>query len=341
MLFFSHFLTFFRSKMDNMSFSQHGKVEDNENDIEIIELSSDDDTEQPSLPQQQQQPQNYNRSMDSSAQNEFQFKTEIVHDSVHVNTMNQYMDDAYQDDGIGAGAADSGPIIEDHFSESYLSEESDGDDFLKNLKAKHHYNEQTVQTSPRYLMDMARTSAPSPPAASSAMVTSTTAAMTPAHTSTSTPSPLPNFSTESQSNLDSCINAEVNQNITSNLSFDELFKHTDPQAAQVMAQYIDSKVKEHMQTAMNHLKQQFDFVPKGSNNDDDSKAQKRKHRHLHKSEKNAANSRHGHDYRSMKREKLVRSSSESSIDDFYGPSTSTPNYSGNTKSIFRSSFWLL
>lgn len=349
--------------MDHMNFSGHGKKEFDENGTEIIELSSDsdDDAEQPCPPtpqQSQQQPQtqpsNYNRSMESATQNEFQIKTEIVHESMHLNSMthDQYHADSYQDDH-GEADTNDGAIIEDHFSEPFLSEESDDDDdYIDKLKTKHHYDEQTVQcandqTGPRYLLDMARTSAPSPTmAASPAMVTSTTTAMTPAHTSTPSPLPNANFSTESQPNFGNCTSqnqanhAEIIPDLTNNLKFEELFKNTDAQAAQVMAQLIDSKVKHHMQEAMNQLMEQFDLVPKGSKIDADSKPpkQKRKHEHHYKLEKNANDaadsSRYGREYRPTKKEKLTYSSSESSVDDVFWSSTSTPKYAGRIHTLF-------
>lgn len=335
--------------MNNMNFSRHGKIEQDENGMDIIELlSSDDEIEQPqptAHPPQQQQ--NYNQSVNSSAQNEFQFKTEIVHDSLNLSSMNPYLSTAYQeddtyhnDDGDVGGGADNGAIIEDHFSEPYLSEESSDEEFIKNLKTKHHYGQQTVQSSsvqtgPKYLMDTARSSAPSPTTAPSpAMVTSTTA-MTPAHTSSPSPLLNPNYSTESQSNFENstnqnqAIHAEINQNITSNLAFDDLFKNTDAKQAQAMAQLIDTKVKQHMKETLNELMKQYDLVPKGSKKEDDQKPKQQKR----KSEKNAnaTDKRHGHEYRPMKKERLVRSSSESSLEDLFGPSTSTPRYSGKAK----------
>jgi hypothetical protein len=204
---------------------------------------------------------------DSSVQNVFQCKTEIANDSFHDDNSN--MD-----------------------NESYCSEESDSDDFLNNLKTKHHYNEQTiqcanVQTESENLMDIARTSASS---LAATLITSTTAP-------TMTQSSLPN------SNY---------HNETQNL--------IDPQLTQIIKQLIDSTVKQHMQEAMNQLIQQFDLVPKGSKkNDSNSKALKQKRKH-------------GHGTHSIKKRKLVRTSSESS--------TSTSKYPGKIKSVFRSSFSL-
>lgn len=322
---------------NNMSFSQHGKVETNENDTEIIELSSDDEAEPPTNPQkQQQQQQHYNQPMNSS-QSVQQIEIEIVHDSVHLNSLKN-MGEAYQNNGGDGNESPThnGSPTEDHFSELHLSEESDGDVFIKNLREKHGYvGDQTVQYAnaqpgTRYLMDQERTSAPSP---ATPLVTSTTATMTPAHPST--PSPLPNqvFSTESQSQFENGssqnINAEMNQkNIAGNLSFDELFKKADAQSAQAMAQLIDSKVKQHMEECMHELMKKYDLVPKGSQNDDAEskpKKQKRKHNHNYKKEKDVAENR------SMKREKFALSSSESSLDDRYGPPSSTPNYSGKMR----------
>lgn len=316
-----------------MNFSRRGKVEaveDVEDDADIIELSSDDDADQPQPPSNPRQPQqqpDHNQPMDSSTQNEQQIKMEFVHDSVHLNSINQYMNVEYLDDGN----ANIEPTIEDHYSEPQLSEESDGDDFLDHLKTKCGYtgNQRVqyanAQPGTRYPMDEARTSAPSP---ATALVTSTTnAPMTPAHPSSSAPSPLANlnFSTESQSNFESCtsqnMHAEVNQkNIAGNVSLNDIFKNVDAQSAQAVTHLINSKVKEQVEECMNAFLKKYDIVPKGSQSaEDDPKVKKQKRKNK---EKNAA------DNRSMKREKFVPTSNESSLDDLFGPSTSTPKYPG-------------
>lgn len=322
---------------NQMSFSQRGKVEANENDEDvIIELSSDDDeAEQPPSNRQQH---NDNQPMNSSTLNVQQFKVEIVNDSIHMNSMNQYLGEAYQDDGV----ANIEPTIEDHFRDPCLSEESDGDELLDNLKTKYGYSgNQTVQLhienaqpGPRYQMDHERTSAPSP---ATALVTSTTnAPMTPA---SSAPSPLPNriFSTESQSNFESCtsqnMHAEMNQkNVAGDSSFNDFFNNIDPQSAQAVSHLIDSKVKEQVKECMAEFLKKYDIVPKDSQNADDSTSKKQKRKHHHnKLERNAADSR------SMKREKFMPSSNESSLDGLFGPSTSTtstPKYPGKMRENF-------
>lgn len=293
-----------------MSFRQHGKIEVDENDSEIIELSSDDDAEQSQPPSTLQQEHNYNQSIDSSAQHVQQFKMEIIHDSVHLNSLNPYMGEAYQDDG----SAHIEPTIED-FSETFMSEESDGDDFLNKLKTKHQYDGcHTVQYANAQpgTSYQPRTTAPSP---ATALVTSTTAPMTPAHHSTPSPMPI-SFSTDSQSNFASSTNQNAS---TENLSFNEIFKNADAEAAKAMTQFIDTKVKHHMEVCMNELMKKYDFVPKKSQNDGDGSKEKKLKR------KNTA----GH--RSTKREKIENCSSDDSLSDLFGPSTSTPKYPGTLR----------
>lgn len=318
--------------MDNNihGFSRRGATETNQNDIEIITLSSDDDAEVAPPPPP---------PINSSAQSEIHhIKTEIVHDSVDINA-SQF--DGYQN------TVDNGQMIPDHYDETYNTESSSpsSEEFIPNLKTKYRYDEQKVQysnaqTGTRYLMDTARTLAPSPTAAAAAspMVTSTTAPMM-----SSTPSPLPNpnFSNESLlSNFQSCT-SQVSQNITNNLSFNDLFKDTTGAGANQAWELIQSTIKQQMQVAMENLMQNYDIKPKNSgaaataqqkiDADSKSKKGKRKHRHL-KSEKNA-DDRHRHEHRQSKKERFEGYSSSSSLTDLFGPSTSTPKPSGKIKNL--------
>lgn len=308
---------------------------DTESDNDIIEISSDDDTRLPpaSMQPPHQQQQNYDQSMNASGQNEFQVKTEIMQESVNIGASQFEM---YHD------AIDSGqmPLAEDDFDVTYNTESSSSssnDSFLPNLKTKYQYNEQNVQyanlqTGPQYLMGMARPVAPSPttatekvPAASPAMVTSTTAPITSA-----TPSPLPNpnYSTESQSVFDSCtsqsMRAETTQNAANTVSLDDILKNGSAESNAALAQLIESKVMQHMEVAMAKLKENYDIIPKNSGaqhkSDSDStyKKQKRKLR--------------AHENHRLKKERW-ESDSVSSLDDLFGPSTSKPKVPGKIKFI--------
>lgn len=325
------------NKYDQGSWFRRRDAIDETNDIETIEIvSSDDDTEvqppPPPPPAQQQQQQNYNPLINSSAQNELHVKQEIVHDSVHLG-MSQF--NMHQDGADNGQMVDDAQMVGDHFDETYntqSSSSSSSDDLIPNLKTKYRYNEQK-ETTPRLLLDMARTPVSPPTAAASPMVTSTTAPMMSA-----TPSPLPNsnYSSESQSNYypsgtsRGVSHVEVSENVTKNLSFDDFFKNNSAESNESVTQLIESKIKQHMQQAMANLMAQYDFVPKNSAAAQQKKDADLKRKHYHKSKKNA-DSKRGHEHHRQKKERWESYSSESSLDDLFGPSTSTPKPSGNIK----------
>lgn len=324
--------------MDNMKFSRYGRVEIDENGTEIIELysdlESDDDTEQPPL----------NEPMDLSAQNDFRIKTEMVNDSVHHldSPAHEYMDGAL-------------PPINDQIDVPYPFKRS----FMPAATATSAATTSTaplsltnpmlqcanVQSEPSNLLDIASTSTPSPAAAAlRTMVTSTIVAMTPAHSSKASPVQNRNSSGKSRSTTQSCasqsqaFHSRISQNFTSDLSLDDVFKNTGAQSAQAVAQFIDSKVEQKMQEALNQLKQRFVLVPKRKS-DADSKQQKRKRTHDHqqkKLEKNVGSNghKHGHDLRPHKKQKLTHRSRSPLLVDLPGPSTPTLKHTGKITNIF-------
>lgn len=300
---------------------------------EIIELSSEDDSNLPPLSsQQQQQPEqpqqpepNYNnQSMLSYAENDHQIKTEIMHESVHHETIPF---DIYQGDGIG----------DKSIPEYEYEATSDGDEFISDLKARYQY--------PSAQMDMPGTSdlpATTDYAATSPMVTSTTAPVAAASAAPS-PSLLQNPLYSAQA-----MHSEFVQNLSNNFSFDEFSANSGLGTSQ-LEKMIETRVHACMQMTMKKLTEQFDLVPKNQTpatkpHDESESKQKRKYQHVQQASRESKNANSRHNLRPPKKEKYRRYSSSSSYeDDLYGPSTSVPKYAGNfclNLHLFKNFFWI-
>lgn len=260
------------------------KVEAGDDGTKIIALDSDDEFGRPQSPQQQR---NYSEPMDSSVQNEFQFKTEKDSDSEHQDTMNpahEYM----------------GGVLPTLFDE---------------IGVPYPFNPLSKQ-----------------------VVTATSAAPpTPALISTPLPITIPNSNIHSQLNI---------QNRASQAAHAEVCQ----MPADVIAQFIESRVKQQMQDTMNEIKRKFHLVPKRKNDASlKSKVQKPSHNHhqhhdhQHKSDKKVAERErgHGHGLRPSRKLKLTRRSRSKSVHEFIRPSTSTSKRSGKFKkksTLFPSKF---
>lgn len=309
------------------------------NDDEVIELSSDEDSNLPPPPPPQQQPQQTeqqpessynNQSMPSYATNEHQVKTEIMHESVSYGI--------YHGDGTG----DQSSIPDDH-NDNYAydyDDQSDGNEFIENLKTKHHYDEYSrAESGPGLLTEMAANTPDVPSttdyAAASPMVTSTTAPIAAGSAASAAPSPNPNYSTRQA-------HSEVIQNITNNLPFNEFAASGPlPQMTPELKAHVETCATMAVTMAIKELTERFVLTPRHQTeyseiNVESNSKQKRKHHHHHKASHESKNSERGHDLRPPKKEKYRCFSSDFELDDDpFGPSTSMPKFSGNfSENIF-------